>query len=187
MTAEEVLEDMRTMGLAVTLVGENLLVTPPGQMTPEIRAVLQANKQALVALLRHNELAVSSAQAVDEPMERPLTPEEKRRIEEAFNGLRDQHGHALVEAGWHRDVVFDGLDPTQCEKVGDVPGVIGLLMSGGRLVQIHPGRLDLEFPDGVPFSKTRGGCLLGGSELEKHLRLHPEIAIADTQTHSGAS
>ncbi|MEO5334102.1 MAG: hypothetical protein H7839_18985 [Magnetococcus sp. YQC-5] len=103
-------------------------------------------------------------------MERPLTDEEKRRIDEAFNSLRDQHGHALVAAGWHRDVVFDGLDPTHCETAGDVPGVIGLLMAGGRLVKIHPDRLDLEFPDGEPFSKIRGGCLLGGKVLDDFLR-----------------
>ena len=128
-----------------------------GLMTDESRAILTEYKEAIVEWLRAD------------PCFRPLTDEEKSRVGEAFNSLRDQHGHSLVAAGWHRDVVFDGLDPTQCEKAGDVPGVIGLLMAGGKLVQIHPDRLDLEFPNGEPFSKIRGGCLLGGKVLEEYL------------------
>ena len=137
--------------------GSLLLRVKPGAMTDEIKAMIESNKAAIIAHLQAD------------PFLRPLTAEEKRRIAEVFNALRDQHGHSLVAAGWHRDVVFDGLDPTVCEKAGDVPGVIGLLMAGGRLVRIHPDRLDLEFPDGVPFSKIRGGCLLGGKVLEEYL------------------
>ena len=178
MTAEEVLDYMHSMDLAVTLVGENLLVTPPGQMTTEIRAILQANKQALVALLRQRDTeqtitpktAISAAQAIQMACERLLTDEEKRSANKAFQSLRDQYGHALVKAGWDRKAVFDGLDPTKCKKAGDVPGIIGLLMAGGRLVKIHPDRLDLEFPNGMPFSKIRGGCLMGGKVLDDYLR-----------------
>ena len=112
----------------------------PGAMTDGVMGIIGEHRAAIIAHLQAD------------PFLRPLTDEEKRRIDEVFQNLRDQHGHALVEAGWHREVVFDGLDPTQCEKAGDVPGVIGLLMSSGRLVKIHPDQLDLEFPDGVPFS-----------------------------------
>ena len=129
-----------------------------GQMTGEFRAMLTEHRESLSEWLK------------SDPFLRPLTAEEKRRVEDAFNTLRNQHGHALVATGWHRDVVFDRLDPTQCETAGDVPGVIGLLMAGGRLVKIHPDRLDLEFPDGEPFSKIRGGCLLGGKVLDDFLR-----------------
>ena len=160
MTPETIVATMAENGIHLYFndAGELRYRGKHGLVTGETRAILTEHKEAIITHLQAD------------PFLRPLTAEEKFRVEEAFNGLRDQYGHALVEAGWNRQAVFDGLDPTQCEKAGDVPGVIGLLMSGGRLVQIHPGRLDLEFPDGVPFSKIRGGCLLGGKVLDDFLR-----------------
>ncbi|MEO5349791.1 MAG: hypothetical protein H7836_09105 [Magnetococcus sp. YQC-3] len=159
MKPETILATMAANGihLYVSDAGELRHRGKRGQMTGEFRAMLTEHREALSEWLQAD------------PGGRPLTDEEKRRVEEAFNSLRDQHGHALVAAGWHRDVVFDGLDPTRCETAGDVPGVIGLLMAGGRLVKIHPDRLDLEFPDGELFSKIRGGCFLGGKVLEDYL------------------
>ena len=175
MTAEEVLEYMHGLDLTVTLVGENLLVTPPGQMTTEIRAIMQSNKQALVALLRQcveaptilPEPAISSAQAIAMTLERPLTDDEKRRVEEAFKNLRDQYGHALVEAGWHRQAVFSGTDPLAATTVDGVHGVIGLLMGGGQVVGITQKAIYFRLADGSRVAWLRGGCFVGDPYLQE--------------------
>ncbi|MEO5333294.1 MAG: hypothetical protein H7839_14865 [Magnetococcus sp. YQC-5] len=162
------LDELRLAGFSIVAGSGNLIISPGPD--PEMTERIRQCKPELLAILTPLPLTEQEKSDIDWAFIRPLTDEEKRRIEEAFNNLRDQHVHALVAAGWHRGVVFDGLDPTQCETAGDVPGVIGLLMAGGRLVKIHPDRLDLEFPDGEPFSKIRGGCLLGGKVLDDFLR-----------------
>ncbi|MEO5331338.1 MAG: hypothetical protein H7839_04890 [Magnetococcus sp. YQC-5] len=129
-----------------------------GRMTGELRAMIDKYRPEIVSWLQYD------------PATRPLTDNEKLGIDLAFATLKKQHGGKLVEAGWTRPVIFDGLDPTTCQTAGDVPGIIGLLMAGGRLAAIHPDRLDLEFPDGEPLVKIRGGCLLAGVEREKYLK-----------------
>lgn len=137
--------------------GSLLLRVKPGAMTDEIKAMIEPNKAAIIAHLQAD------------PLLRSLTDDEKAAIDVAFGELRNQHGPALHAAGWVRSIIFDGLDPTKCEKAGDVPGIIGLLMGGGRLVAIHPDRLDLEFSDGTPFSTIKSGVSIGGTELAKYL------------------
>lgn len=168
-------------------------------MTDEAKAVIAAHKPALVEFLRAKDAEKAAQEAsqarfdasarVDTPdgqkkalnayheardgwfaaLDRHLTDGEKTGVDLAFDTLKKQHGKNLHAAGWTRDVVFGGMDPTTCQKVGDIPGVIGLLMAGGRLVAIHPDRLDLEFPDGTPFIKIKGSVMIGGTELKKYL------------------
>ena len=152
MNIGQLMEELASLGICIVWDGQNPVIE--GACSDEMADEIREHKQAIKDWIA---------------MERPLTDEEKRRVAEVFQTLRDQHGRALHAAGWHREAVFDGLDPTQCETVADVPGILGLLMSGGRLVQIHPDRLDLEFPDGVPFAKILGSCLLGGKVLDDFL------------------
>ncbi|MBF0098938.1 MAG: hypothetical protein HQM04_09640 [Magnetococcales bacterium] len=160
LSPQEILADLEKRGVFLTLNADGSLKyrAQAGAMTEQAKELIRANREAIVSWLKYD------------PLLRPLTDEEKIRLAAAFQTLRDRHGRELHAAGWDRDAVLDGLDPNGCEVAGDVPAVLGLFMDGGRLVAVHPDRLDLEFPNGVPFSKIRGGCLMGGTVLEEFLR-----------------
>ncbi|WP_130471415.1 hypothetical protein [Candidatus Magnetaquicoccus inordinatus] len=160
MNRPPIIAELEEVGVSLYLDEDDALAyrATVGAMNEQIMAAIKEQKATIIAWLKYD------------PLLRPLTDEEKIRLAAAFRTLRDRHGRELHAAGWDRDAVFDGLDPTRCEVAGDVPAVLGLFMDGGRLVAVHPDRLDLEFPNGVPFSKIRGGCLMGGTVLEEFLR-----------------
>ncbi len=168
MTPASIIAQLDRFGISLYLDAEGVLKyrAKPGAMTDEARATISANKAQIVALLQYREI-LAQFQEIES---RPLTDDEKAGIDIAFATLKKQHGAALYAAGWKREMVFDGLDPTRCEKAGDVPTMIRILMAGGRLVAIHPDRLDLEEADGTTFSKIKGNVMIGGSELEKYLK-----------------
>ncbi|MBF0400753.1 MAG: hypothetical protein HQL80_07030 [Magnetococcales bacterium] len=129
-----------------------------GQMTGELRAILTEHKEAIREWLQAD------------PGSRLLTDEEKHHILEAFNSLRDQHGHALVAAGWDRDAVFSGTDPLAVATAGDVHGVIWLLMRGAEVAQIAERAIFFRLVDDSRVAWLRGGCLVSDpylAELER--------------------
>ncbi|MBF0260436.1 MAG: hypothetical protein HQL97_01190 [Magnetococcales bacterium] len=89
----------------------------------------------------------------------PLTSGDRQRIAEVFNSFRIQFGLELVEKGWDRDSVFDGIDPTKCEFASDLPGVLAILRAGGAVLGIDRDAITLRDGCGWHFRKTKGGGL----------------------------
>jgi hypothetical protein len=96
-----------------------------------------------------------------------LNDEEKRRIGEVLHAFRDQHGRALVAAGWDRDAVFSGTDPLAVATVGEVHGVIWFLMGGAELAKIAEKAIYFRLVDGSRVAWLRGGCFVSDPYLEE--------------------
>ena len=88
---------------------------------------------------------------------RILTTDEKIAIDLVFAEFRRDHGAALVGAGWDRQSVFGTADPAKSLNVDDVPGVIALLMAGGRVEKIAQDRIFFSQADGSITTWHRGG------------------------------
>lgn len=174
MTPEQALAHMEVMDLSVTKDGSNLRISPPAQVTSETRAVVKANAAALEGLLNggrrqdtqelhkgaHEEFR-AALEALQGVWQRELTPAELQEVKDALKQIRNDHGWNLVPAGWTRDVIFSGQDPTACRVVGDIPNVIAVYMAGGKIVEIHPDRLVMESATGVRFIRTKDGLMIG--------------------------
>ncbi|MBF0098223.1 MAG: hypothetical protein HQM04_15415 [Magnetococcales bacterium] len=144
--------------LYVNEVGELRHRGKRGQMTEEFRAMLTEHREAVIEWL------------TTDPGRRLLNDEEKRRIGEVFHAFRDQHGRALVAAGWNRDEVFSGTDPLAVATVGEVHGVIWFLMRGAELAKIAEKAIYFQLVDGSRVAWLRGGCFVSDpylGELEK--------------------
>lgn len=99
--------------------------------------------------------------------ERPLTDDEKADIARVFSEFRDAHGRALVPMGWNRDLVFGGLDPLAGSKVDDIPGIMAVLRSGGRIEVITPKWIKLRDQFDWPMAWLKSGCFVGGDLLQQ--------------------
>ena len=69
----------------------------------------------------------------DDPSARLLTAEEKKNVDATFMSFKAAYGQELVDIGWDRKTVFRGLNPPDAITLGDVHGIIWLLMGGGRV------------------------------------------------------
>jgi hypothetical protein len=96
-----------------------------------------------------------------------LTDDEKADIALVFADLKEQHGHALVDAGWNRDLVFGGMDPLTAVNVDDIPGIIAILRSGGVIEAILPNRILLRDGQNRRLAWLRSGCFVGGEYLQQ--------------------
>ena len=98
----------------------------------------------------------------------PMSATVRGEITTAFHTFRDQHGPALVAAGWERQAVFDGLDPLAATSWDELPGVAALLWRGWQLAAIKPDRLEFQRGEEV-VAKMRNNGFLGGAALDDYL------------------
>ncbi len=102
-----------------------------------------------------------------DPGQRLLTDEEKTEIAMIFAKFKSTYGKELVAMGWDRAAVFGGLDPLSAVVVNDVPGVMAILLSGGRVQSINPNRIVLMDRFNWPLAWRRSGCFVGGQYFEE--------------------
>lgn len=143
------LDELQSSGFLIVVESGNLIVTPVPD--PELTEQIRRYKPELLALLSP----------------RRLTTAEKAAIGQTFVEFRDQHGHALVAAGWDRSAVFCGMDPTAIETVDDIPGILALLWAGGRVERITEQMLYFRRMDGSRVAWLRSQCFVGDPYLRE--------------------
>ncbi|MBF0213034.1 MAG: hypothetical protein HQM00_05640 [Magnetococcales bacterium] len=102
-----------------------------------------------------------------DPGGRPLTDDEQADMAKTFHQLRERHGRELAAFGWDRKSVFGGLDPLAAKVMDDVPGMIALLRSGGRIVEIRRDRIVVEDRFRWPMAWMKYGGFVAGDSLQQ--------------------
>lgn len=153
---EGFMHQLRDAGLIVTLDGDGTLHVN-GETAPGVAVHL------LERIAERKDLIVAHLQ---DPDNRPLTMAEINGLRNTFQTFREQHGPDLVDAGWTRAEVFNGMDPENPRFVDDISGVMALLWSGWTMQRICRDFL-LFNRKGELVEKRHGGGLFGGNLLTK--------------------
>lgn len=152
MNAIEFIAEMEYAGFNLRVDGETLFVIP--RPDPVLAERIRQYKPELMAIMAG-------------PTPRLLTDDEKIAVIQTFTNFRNQHGHALVAAGWDRESVFLGLHPPDAITVGDVHGTIWLLMDGGRVERITEKAIYFRRARGEREAWLRSGCFVGDPYLQQ--------------------
>ena len=157
MTPAAIIADLRQAGIILFLAVNDTLKfrAQSGAMNDQAMAMIKEHKESIISWLK------------SDPCLRLLTNDEKSAISQTFADFRNQHGHALVSAGWNRESVFLGLHPPDATTVGEVHGLIYMLMDGGWVEQITQKALYLRNADGSREAWLRSGCFVGDPYLRE--------------------
>ncbi|MBF0417969.1 MAG: hypothetical protein HQL86_06955 [Magnetococcales bacterium] len=110
-------------------------------------------------------------------MER-LSDDDRSELAKAFDALKTRHGKALLDAGWSRADLFDGVtDLEAIQRKEEIPGVLAILWRGGTVVGITMEMITLHDRWGWRYHKSKGGGL---SLSPEHQQLAEEIVNVGT-------
>ncbi|WIT11417.1 hypothetical protein PFX98_21355 [Paucibacter sediminis] len=131
MGAFDLLQHLRTAGLALTVDGDNLIVTPRERLTDAMRSAIRAHKPGLLDALKANE--IRPAAPLDDPG--PKDPQQPRLM-----GLGLDSAKAAQLAAWMASRTAEGDDRRSCfecrhfkagarrcgnHKAADMPQILG--------------------------------------------------------------
>lgn len=148
----QLLADLAQVGINLSAIPDGSLRVraKAGVMTPEWQEAIRSRKPEILAFLH-------------DPLPRFLTLPEKEAAEHAWHDIRRTHRKELKEAGWSMEEVFGGVvtgdlfSPATAVSVDHLPGILAILMAGGKVEVIHPDKILLRDSLGARLTWWRDG------------------------------
>ncbi|MBF0439383.1 MAG: hypothetical protein HQL93_09710 [Magnetococcales bacterium] len=155
MNAGEHLAELNAAGINIVWDDDGVGMSLIGDVSDEEADKIRENKPAIVAWMAS---------------ERPLTDAEKTDIGRVFEEFRAAHGRELHAMGWARESVFFGMNPLEALTVDEVPGLMALLLAGGKVERILPDRILLKSSNRDRMAWLKKGCFVS-DEYREHIEI----------------